>query len=39
MKILALVIFIITFEAVVGRCEQQAAGSGGVGTMLGGVVI
>ena len=39
MRLLALVIWSAVYGVVVTGCEQQAAGSGGVGAVLGGVVV
>ncbi len=37
--LLALVVWSAVYGVVVAGCEQQAAGSGGVGAVLGGVVV
>ena len=39
MQLLALVIWSAVYGIVVAGCEQQAAGSGGVGAVLGSVVV
>ena len=39
MRLLALVIWSAVYGVVVAGCEQQAAGSGGVGAVLGGMVV
>ncbi len=39
MRLLALVIWSAVYGVVVTGCEQQAAGSGGVRAVLGGVVV
>ncbi len=38
-RLLALMIWSALYGLVVAGCEQQAAGSGGVGAVLGGVVV
>ncbi len=39
MKLLACIIVISLCDVVAAGCEQQAAGSGGIGAMLGGIII
>ena len=39
MRLLAFVVWSALCGAVTTGCEQQAAGSGGVGAVLGGVVV
>ena len=39
MRLLALVVWSVVCGVVVAGCKQQAAGSGGVGAVLGGIVV